>query len=159
MADAFGELASGDVAELELVAAGALTESVAAIDANWPGELAEERATVREALLGPFARRATKAIAALRVAGVTDDELATLRTTWLAALAARNPGEPVITVALLPPELAAKVAAAAAAFDGGVTPFAADPSLIVDAVSTPLTDVYLSTRCPDLANSGVGDAV
>jgi|JI10StandDraft_1071094.scaffolds.fasta_scaffold99648_3 hypothetical protein len=159
VADAFGQLASIDVAELELLAAWSINGAVADIDANWPGELVEERTIVREELLGPFARRATKAIAALRAAGVTDDQLVELNKTWLTALAARNPGEPVITVPPLGDELAAKVAVAAAAFDAEVTPFSADPSLIVDSVTTPLTDVYLSTRCPELANSGVGDAV
>lgn len=159
VADAFGQLASIDVAELELLAAWSINGAVADIDANWPGELVEERTIVREELLGPFARRATKAIAALRAAGVTDDQLVELNKTWLTALAARNPGEPVITVPPLGDELAAKLAAAAAAFDAEVTPFSADPSLIVDSVTTPLTDVYLSTRCPELANSGVGDAV
>lgn len=159
VADAFGQLASSDVAELELLAAWAINGAVADIDANWPGELVEERTIVREELLGPFARRATKAIAALRAAGVTDDQLVELNKTWLTALSARNPGEPVITVPPLNPELEAKLVAAAAAFDAEVTPFSADPSLIVDSATTPLTDVYLSTRCPELANSGVGDAV
>ena len=159
VADAFGQLASLDVAALELVAASSINEAVDVISANWPGELAEERSIVREELLGPFARRATKAIDALRAAGVTDDELAELRTTWLAALAARDPGEPVIEFAPLPAELAAKLDVAAAAFDLEVTPFVDDPSLIVESVVTPLTDADLSTRCPELASSGVGDAV
>jgi hypothetical protein len=53
----------------------------------------------------------------------------------------------------------AKVDAAATAFDSDVTPFAQDPSLVVDAVDTPLTDAYLAAHCPDLAASGVGDAL
>ena len=39
------------------------------------------------------------------------------------------------------------------------TPFPQDPSLVVDGVKTPLTDAYLTTHCPDLSSSGVGDAI
>ena len=52
-----------------------------------------------------------------------------------------------------------KVRAAAGEFDLAVTPFASDPSLVVATVDTPDTDAYLAAQCPDLANSGVGDAV
>ncbi len=56
-------------------------------------------------------------------------------------------------------ELRAKVDAAGRAYDASVTPFAQDPSLVVDGLSAPLTDAYLAAHCPDLAASGVGDAL
>ncbi|MDO8363792.1 MAG: hypothetical protein Q7V88_12905 [Actinomycetota bacterium] len=159
IAEAFGQLVSSDIAWLELVAAPAITDAADGIEAAWPGELAEERSVVLADYIGPFRRRAEKALAALAAAGVTDDGLAQLRQAWFAALAARNPDEPVITVPPLAAELDAMVRAAAAQFDAAVTPFADDPSLFVDSVEVPLTDIYLANRCPDLASSGVGDAV
>ena len=45
------------------------------------------------------------------------------------------------------------------AYDKARTPFAQDPSLAIDGVETPLTDAYLAVHCPDLASSGVGDAL
>ena len=62
-------------------------------------------------------------------------------------------------IAPLPSELEDLVAAASAAIDAALTPFAADPSLDVSAVQSPLTDEYLATHCPDLASIGVGDQV
>ncbi|MEY2400600.1 MAG: hypothetical protein QOJ08_711, partial [Ilumatobacteraceae bacterium] len=38
-------------------------------------------------------------------------------------------------------------------------PFAQDPSLVILGVESPLTDAYLVAHCPDLASSGVGDAL
>ena len=55
--------------------------------------------------------------------------------------------------------LASIVGEAATGFDVAVTPFAHDPSLRVDEVEVPATDAYLAAHCPDLASSGVGDAI
>jgi len=109
--------------------------------------------------IGPYARRAQSAVAALTDAGVTAADLAGLGATWQAALEARDPQVPVIAVPPVAPDLQAKVDAAAVAFDAAVTPFAQDPSLAIVGVDTPLTDAYLVAHCPDLASSGVGDAI
>ena len=66
---------------------------------------------------------------------------------------------PVIDVPGVPARLGNLIEAAARAFDEGVTPFAQDPSLAASAGDTPATDAYLATTCPDLASSGVGDAI
>jgi hypothetical protein len=159
IANAFGGLPSSGIARIEVIAAASLVESVGGIGSRWPAELVGERSTVLTDLVGPFDRRAQKAVAALRDAGVGDDELAELAVVWMTALRERTAEDPVIAVPPLRDDLAAKVDAAAAAFDAAVTPFADDPSLIVESVETPLTDAYLSATCPDLASSGVGDAI
>ncbi|MEQ1700589.1 MAG: hypothetical protein ABMA25_10780, partial [Ilumatobacteraceae bacterium] len=159
IANAFGGLSSLEIARLEVIAAASLVESVGGIGSNWPGELVGERSVVLTDLVGPFDRRAQKAVTALRDAGMTDDELTELTVIWMTALRERTAEDPVIAVPPLRDDLAAKVDAAAAAFDAAATPFGDDPSLIVESVETPLTDAYLSATCPDLASSGVGDAI
>jgi len=156
---AFGGLTNAEVARLELLASPALSDAVGGIGNRWPSDLVSERTPVLADLIGPYNRRAAKAMDALRAAGVSDDELAQLRVVWLDALRTRSGEDPVITVAPLGGELEAKVQAAALAFDGSVTPFADDPSLQVGSVTTPLTDAYLAEHCPDLASSGVGDTI
>jgi hypothetical protein len=159
IATAFGGLRSVEVARLEAISAASLVEAVGGIGSDWPAELMGERSVVLTDLIGPYERRAQKAVAALRDAGVTDDELAELAALWRTALAQREAAEPVIAVPPLSDILDAEVSAAAADFDAAVTPFANDPSLVVESVEVPLTDAYLSTTCPDLASSGVGDAI
>ena len=92
-------------------------------------------------------------------AGVTADELVTLSAAWEAALLARDPASPVIDVPPVADELQAKVDAAGQAYNSAVTPFAQDPSLVVDGLAAPETDAYLAAHCPDLVSSGVGDAL
>ena len=159
IASSFGDLSSDQFAAIELVASTRLVEVAAAIDAAWPAELADEHAVVIDKRIGPYARRAQSAVVALTNAGVTTAELATLSAAWQAALLARDPAEPVIAVPPVAADLQAKVDAAAASFDAAVTPFAQDPSLAIYGVDTPLTDAYLVAHCPDLASSGVGDAL
>ena len=159
IATAFGGLPTVEVARLEVIAAASLVESVGGIGSRWPAELVGERSVVLTDLVGPFERRAQKAIAALRDAGMSEEELAELAVIWLTGLRERTAEDPVIAVPPLRDDLAAKVDAAAAAFDASATPFADDPSLIVESVEVPLTDAYLSVTCPDLASSGVGDAI
>ena len=159
IAGAFGELRSVDIAALELMAAASVVAALTGIADRWPGELAAERSAVLDDLLGPFGRRADKALAALRAAGATDDDIGRLGTQWLAALRARDPQNPVIEVQAPTERLASIVGEAATGFDVAVTPFAHDPSLRVDEVEVPATDAYLAGHCPDLASSGVGDAI
>ena len=159
IAESFGGLASEQFAALELRAAPRLVEVAADIDASMPPELASERTVVIEQRIGPYARRAKGAVDALTAAGVTADELAVLSSTWQTALLARDTQAPVLSVPSIAAGLQVKIDAAAAAYDTVVTPFAQDPSLVVDGVKIPLTDAYLVAHCPDLASSGVGDAI
>ena len=159
VAASFGNLSSDQFAALELAAAPRLVETVAEIDDRWPTDLAGERAVVDEQRLGPHARRAQGAVDALAAAGVTGSELATMSADWQSALLGRDPQNPVIERPALAATLQAKVDAAARAYGAAVTPFAHDPSLTVGTVDTPLTDAYLTVHCPDLAASGVGDAL
>jgi hypothetical protein len=159
IAGSFGELSSDQFAALELVASSRLVEVAAAIDSAWPAELAAEHDVVIDKRIGPYARRAQSAVAALSNAGVTTADLAVLSAAWQAALLSRDPQMPVIEVPPQAPELQAEIDAAAVAFDAAVTPFNHDPSLAIDGVETPLTDAYLVAHCPDLASSGVGDAL
>jgi hypothetical protein len=159
VAASFGDLSSDRFAALELVAAPRLAEVAAAIDASWPPELASEHDVVIQQRIGPYARRASKGVDALRAAGITAAELTGLSSIWQTALSGRDPDVPVISVPTVADDLQGKLDAAATAFDKAMTPFAQDPSLVVDAVDTPLTDAYLVAHCPDLASSGVGDAV
>jgi hypothetical protein len=158
-AASFGGMTSDQFAALELAAAPRLVEVAAAIDQLWPTDLASEHDVVIEQRIGPYARRAQGATAALTNAGVTVAELAALSADWQGALLARDPNTPVIQLPTPAADLQAKLDAAAATYNAAVTPFAQDPSLVVDAVETPETDAYLVAHCPDLASSGVGDAI
>jgi hypothetical protein len=158
-AASFGDLAGDRFAALELTAAPRLVDDAAAIEASWPSELAAERTLVVEQRIGPYARRAQRGVEMLSNAGVTADELVVLSAAWDAALLARDPASPVIDVPPVADELQAKVDAAAQAYNSAVTPFAQDPSLVVDGLAAPETDAYLAAHCPDLVSSGVGDAL
>src|SRR4051794_32510074 len=159
VAGSFGGLSSDQLAALELRASPRLVEAAGAIAATWPPELAVERELVLDRRVGPYGRRAEHAVDALLTAGVTTDELGTFSASWQQALSTRAPGDAVIDPPPLDAGLQTQLDAAAAAFDAAVTPFASDPSLVVDSVESPLTDAYLAEHCPDVASSGVGDAL
>jgi hypothetical protein len=161
IAASFGGLTSQRFAALELVAAPRLVDFGEAIGATWPQQpdaLAAEKATVVEQRVGPHARRARKAVEALRAAGVTDAEIRALGEAWAGALGHRDPAAPVIDVPL-DDALQKKVDVAAAAYDSAVTPYPNDPSLVIQGVQSPTTDAYLASHCPELAASGVGDSL
>lgn len=159
IAASFGALSSERFAQLELEAAPRIVEVAAAIEQSLPSELDSERTVVIEQQVGPYARRARSAVDALIAAGVTADELGTLRSTWQSALLRRDPVVPVLSVPPVGSDLQAKVDAAAAAYNKVTTSFPQDPSLAVNDVKTPLTGAYLAAHCPDLSSSGVGDAI
>ena len=159
VAASFGGLVADRLAALELTAAPRLVEFAAAIEAAWPSELGAERAAVIDNRIGPYIRRAERGVEALRSAGVTATELTALSAAWQTSLAERDPRVAVIELPSVPEDLQAKIDAAGRAFDSDVTPFADDPSLSVENVETPASDEYLSNHCPDLASSGVGDAL
>ncbi|SRR5258706_4201515 len=159
VAASFGNLPTDRLASLELAAAPRLSEVTSLIDSSWPAELASERTVVIDERIGPYARRASRAVDALTAAGLTTDELSLLRSAWQSSLAHQNPDAAVIELPGVPAELQAKIDSAATAYDTVVTPFAEDPSLSVEGVSAPATDQYLAEHCPDLASIGVGDAL
>ena len=135
------------VPAMEVVAAPVVTAAYDAMLDAWPDELADEREAVADGYFGPLDRRAETALDALTAAGATADDLAAIGGAWEAALAARQPDDPVVT-----PELAeeqrAIVDAAAADFDARLVGFVDDPSMRIT-VETPRTDAYLATACPD----------
>ncbi len=159
IAASFGGLSSDQFAAVELVSTPRLVEVAAAIDTSWPSELSAERTVVLDKKIGPYARRASRGVDFLRAADVSDAELVTLSADWQQALSVRDPQATVIELRPVAAELQAKLEAAAAEYDSAVTPFAQDPSLVVEGVESPATDVYLVAHCPDLASSGVGDAL
>jgi hypothetical protein len=154
----FAELTSIESATLELEAAPSIAQAATEIDQTWPAELAAEHDAAVDGYLGPFARRASKAIDALRGAGTTQGEIAQVGDEWSHVLATRDPDAPTVDVQLAP-DLAAKVDAGATAFDAAVTPWGSDPSLTVDLDAIPTTKLYLAQHCPDLASIGVGDDI
>ncbi len=131
---------------------------MAQITTGWPAELASEHSAAVDGYLGPYARRAAKALDALHGAGMTAAQISELRDEWAHVLATRNPDEPTVVVDL-PPELTTEVDAGATAFDAAVTPWGTDPSLAVNLDAIPKTKLYLAKHCPDLASIGVGDEV
>lgn len=159
VANAFGDVSSVEITRLEMIAAARLSSAVHGIASNWPTELLIERSVVLTSFIGPFDRRAQKALQIMRDLGATDDDLQELAAAWERALRRRVPEQPVIGVPTLAPHLEEFVAQAAQQFDAAVTSFGQDPSLDVSGVAKPLTDIYLSQYCPDLASSGVGDQV
>jgi hypothetical protein len=136
-----------EVARWEIAASPVVASSYADLLANFPGELAAEAETVADGYFGALERRSADAAAALAATGATADQVERLATSWLSALAARDPASPDIGLEV-PADLTDVVDEAAAAFRSRRTQFASDPSMVIG-VDTPLTDSYLETACPD----------
>ncbi len=156
---AFGTQPAKELTAAEMFAAPAVVQAVRQIDTSWPFALAAEHDVVVDKVLGPMQRREQKAVDALRAAAVSDDDLATMAVAWRSVLAARNPDDPAVPRPTIGADVDAKVDAAAAAFAAAVPAFGNDPSLLVADVARPDTLAYLAAHCPDLAASGVGDAI
>lgn len=135
------------VPAMEVVAAPVVTAAYDAMLAAWPDELDGEREAVADGFFGPIERRAATALETLIAAGATDDDLVAIGGAWEAALAARQPDDPVVTPELTE-EQSAIVDAAAADLDARLVGFVDDPSMRIT-VETPRTDAYLATACPD----------
>lgn len=135
------------VPAMEVAASPVIGDAYDAMFDAWPDELVAERSTVADGFFGPLDRRALAAETALVVAGATPDDLAAIADAWVAALATRDPDDPVLT-----PEVTddrwALVDAAAAMFADQLVDFRDDPSMRIT-VETPRTDAYLATACPD----------
>jgi hypothetical protein len=144
-AAAFGS--AEESARLEVLASTVVGDAYEAIFRAWPAEVESEREVVADQFFGAFQRRSADALAALSAAGADEADLAELAALWVDALAARDPGNPVLAVDV-PEELAGTVVAAVDGFTAQRPPFMADPSMVITA-STPLTDDYLLSACPD----------
>ena len=154
----FGDLDAHGTARLELQSAPTIVIAVSEIEADWPSEIAAERQAAIDQYLGPYSRRADKALQALTGAGVDTAGQARLADVWAQVLAAHDPDQPTVDVEL-PADLATNVEAGATAFDVAVTPWGSDPSLTADLDQIPLTKAYLAAHCPDLASIGIGDDI
>ena len=152
VAAAFGSADATAVAGLEVIAAPTVTAAYDDLVANWPEELADEADAVADDYLGPFARRADRALAALETAGADATAIDAIIAAWETALAGRDPTVPEITVEL-PATIQTIVDAAASELAAQLVPIPSDPSLVV-AVDVPLTDQYLADNCPDRGTLG-----
>lgn len=158
---------SAGTAELEVVSAAALVDAIGQIGARWPAELVGERSIVLSDVVGPYLRRAQKALDALDGAGASADDVRVLALAWREARAS-GPGpstgqspDPLAWVGELqvPAGVRGLVDAAVERFTSRVPPFATDPTLpgrraLVQSDSAPRTEAFLSANCP-----GVGATV
>lgn len=144
-------------ARLEVIAAGAVVAAARSLDDAFPDEIAHERGVFVDDVIGPFTRRAARAVDELRSVGVGDDDIELLGDAWLAALVAADATDPVVSAAV-PAELDTAVVAATAAFAADVPLIADDRSLITRA-EAPGTLGYLADQCPDQGILAGNDAI
>lgn len=149
------------VRRLEIVAADHLIAAIDGIGAHWPFDLVAERSTVLTDLVGPYSRRARKALVALAAVGATGDDLAELRLVWHDLVAEMAAGASVPDRLRVPAAMDRLVDAAVASFAAAVTGFDADPTLgdrrrLLDPIEAPLTEAYLVANCPSVPGLGVG---
>lgn len=152
VAAAFGAGDPDAVAALEVIASPTVTAAYDDLVTNWPDELEDEAEAVADGYLGPYARRADRALAALEAAGADAPTQETIVAAWETALAGRDPSDPEIVV-VLPVDVQAIVDVAASALAAQVVPVPSDPSLVTD-VDVPLTEQYLADNCPDRGTLG-----
>lgn len=141
----------------EVIAAPAVVAAVEDLDGALPEELESERDTVLSDLVGPFGRRAQRAVDALVQAGVPPDAIAELGDLWLRTLVERGVDDPDITVDV-PADVDASVSEAVTTFVAEVPPIPQDPSLVTDA-EAPRTESYLSANCPDQGTLAGNDVI
>lgn len=142
---------------LEVVASPAVVSAAQQLADGFPESIEVERDTFVDDVIGPFARRAARAVDELRAAGLASAELEQLGDEWLEALVDAGVDDPEIVVAV-PSELVGAVDAATTAFFASVPTIALDPSLVTQA-SAPATRAYLSENCPDQGILGGNDAI
>lgn len=152
VAASFGSGDAEDVAGLEVIASPTVTAAYDDLVANWPAELAGEADAVADDYLGPFARRADRALATLESAGADAAAIDAIVAAWETALAGRDPTDPEIVV-VLPDTIQTIVDTAASELVAQLVPIPADPSLVI-AVDVPLTDQFLVDNCPDRGTLG-----
>lgn len=144
---AFGSGSIEDRAFIEVVAGPTVAVAYAEMAETWPDEIAAESSIALEDAFGPFARRLAAASDALSAAGLTAEQGVALDDAWVSFLAERDPADAEVNL-VVADDLNAVVASAVPLYLDVVGPWAEDESLVTEA-STPLTDEYLATRCPD----------
>jgi hypothetical protein len=144
-------------ARLEVLAADAVVSAVQHLEADYPEPIVDERSVFVDDVIGPFSRRAARALDELRSVGLSPAEIELLGDAWLVALAEAGLDEPEIVVAV-PADLDAAVETATVAFAANLPPIIADPSLITEA-EAPATFDYLAGRCPDQGTLAGNDAI
>lgn len=149
------------VALVEIVSAVFLDDAVAAIGDAWPTALVAERSAVLTDLVGPYSRRARKAVAALADSGASMADLAELRLVWREVVTDLASGGALPDRIAVPALLSDLVDAAVATFAAAVTPFSLDPTLgdrrrLLDPLRAPLTERYLERWCPGAVGLGTG---
>jgi len=144
---------------LEVAASGAVMRAAAHLDASLPVEVADERDTFVDVLLGPFTGRARAARESLITAGLTQERVDGLADLWLATLSEARSQDPDL-VFDVPPEDQPAFDDAVASFSAAVVPIDEDPSLVTDA-DVPQTLAYIAGACPDrgilAGNDTIGD--
>ncbi len=156
----FASVAESDpvaAARLELVASATVAAAAQTLADEFPESIAVERQVFVDDVIGPFARRATRASAELRAAGLAAGDIEQLGDVWLAALIGAGVDDPEMVVAV-PDGLTEAVAAAAEVFAADVPVIAADPSLVTEA-RAPATLGYLADNCPDQGILAGNDAI
>lgn len=156
-AGADGAVDGAAAARLEVVASGAVSAAAQLLADEFPEAIVFERDVFVDDVIGPFARRAGRAIDELLAAGLSSAQIEQLGDAWLEALAVADADEADVVVAV-PSELIGAVGTATGVFSAGVPPIVADPSLITDA-ATPATLQYLAENCPDQGILGGNDAI
>jgi hypothetical protein len=144
---AFGAGSVEDRAVVEVVAGPTVVAAHAEMTETWPAEIAAESSVALDDAFGPFARRLAAATDALAAVGLTEEQAVALDDAWLAFLAERDPTDADVDL-VVPADLTTVVGSAVPLYLDTVGPWAEDETLVTDA-STPLTDEYLATSCPD----------
>lgn len=152
---AFGAGSVEDRAFIEVVAGPTVVAAHAAMTETWPDEIAAESSTALDDAFGPLARRLAAASDALAEAGLTDEQQVALDDAWLAFLTERDPTDVEVDL-VVADDLDAVVAAAVPLYLATVGPWAEDETLVTS-VTTPLTDAYLATQCPDQGTLAGGE--
>jgi hypothetical protein len=144
---AFGAGSVEDRAVVEVVAGPTVVAAYAEMTETWPAEIAAESSAALGDAFGPFARRLAAAADALAAVGLTEEQAVALDEAWVAFLAERDPTDAEVDL-VVPEDLSAIVVSAVPLYLDTVGPWAEDETLVTEA-STPLTDEYLATGCPD----------
>ena len=134
-------------ARLEVIASTLVGDAYDDVFEVWPSDLDDEREVVADGYFGPFRRRSTDALQALVDSGASDDDIARLADVWSQSLAGYDPAAAAIDVEV-PADLESLVSDATELFVQQRVALPEDPTMVIT-VSTPETDAFLGTACPD----------